>query len=788
MDTGNNAEHSEVAEVVEFDDLNLQTFDHDFTRLESRNPGPQGKFDFLLAREWVISRVPWTTLQPRDTTVGSVKPFYELGIKPQLEAIRNLHYMWRMDVEVTVEVVSTFNMSGAIMVVPTHADWMMGHPDTGSTISVEVCSLVPHYICFASDQNVIRFTLPFQSQYDYARTPYVAKPSNAYNPLDHWADQWLVLLKVLHPLTTAASSGQCEIIVRARVVDHEFVLPHLDDDEEVASRMKQNHKTIRMQSVTARSARRERKDGETQEAEQVVQKGVVSDLLYSGARFASWVGDLTGFSNIGNAIAGVASALGHGAEKLGFQKPAEVSAPQLVAFDGLMDKRAGHSRGVADAFTFNLGEDNDQSVDEQLYGFSTQTNDFREYACIPGIVATGKFDASTTQGTLLGEVPIYPHMWDTTPIGAVHYTPAYVATQFCRAYTGDLQHMLVFSSSKFVTTKIAIQVGTHASGVPTLASIGDTYTKVLTLNGSGVVKFRTPFFHWRRVVDIQGSNPLIHIHMFLLSQSIQAPGETAAGIVTHFDWYSAFAPNCRFFVPFSAGTDNIHKAWPAGYAKDFQLPAANINDYMAIQCDPREEFRKLFDPFVESKMLAYDDALFPDEILHWNDVRMRPTVITNLSGQALSGSTVEFSSTGGTSLGGPPSLVRPMWQKVYARWRCTMRVILQEYDDEEEEYATQPMTMSRHVSATKGQGGSAYSINYQFDSGGNNNLSRVVEVPRWRTSNYDARTVVPTGRENYLVDNASALGLPSKYHVRTRFWQAGDSTVGFVPMGLWRPL
>lgn len=786
MDTGNNAEHSEVAEVVEFDDLNLEVFDQNLSRLESRNPGPQGKFDFLLAREWVIDRTPWTVLQSRNTTLVAVRPFYEVGMKPQLEAIRNLHYMWRMDVEVTVEVISTFNMSGAIIVVPVHADWDMGHPTTSSTMSVEVCSLLPHYICFASDQNVIRFTLPFQSPYDYARTPYVVKPGFTYNPLEHWADQWYVSIKVMHPLTNASGAGQCEIITRARVVDHEFVLPHLDDDETEAARLKQNYAAVKLQSGNARAARRERKSGETKEAEHAVKKGVVSDFLHSGARFASWVGDLTGFSAIGGAVAGIASALGNGAEALGFQKPAEVSAPQLVAYNGLMDKRVGHSRGVADAFTFNIGEENDQSIDEHLYSFSTQTNDFREYACIPGIIAKGSFDASTSQGTLLGEVPIYPHQWDTTPVGGTHYTPAYIATQFCQSYTGDLQHMLVFSSSKFVTTKIAIQVGTHASGVPTLSSIGDTYTKVLTLNGSGVVKFRTPFFHWRRVVDRQGTNPNIHIHMFLLSQSVQTPGETATGIATHFDWYCAFAPNCRFFVPDPNASQTIQQAWPAGWAKNYQPSTTPREEMMAIQCDPREEFRKLFEPFVESRMLAYDDALFPDEILHWNDVRMRPARMTAMTAEIVNMPTDMYvTSTGATAhAGGGQVLLRPMWQKVYARWRCTMRYIAQEYDPEDSKVATLPMTMSRQSSFGKPVLTSGFPVNYQFDGGGEGTLTRVIEVPRWRTSNYDARTNVPTGKENLWF---TTLTTDNKKFIAARYWQAGDSTVGFVPMGLWRP-
>lgn len=785
MTTGNNADISEVAEVVEYDDLNLQTFDHELTRLESRNPGPQGKFDFLLAREWVIDRVPWTVLQGRNTTIANIRPFFEVGMKPQLEAIRNLHYMWRMDVEVTVEVVSTFNMAGAIMVSPLHADWVVGHPVNSSVMSVEVCSLVPHYICFASDQNVIRFTLPFQSQYDYARTPYVAKPFNDYDPLEHWADQWVIFIKVLHPLTNAAGSGQCEVITRARVVDHEFVLPHLDDDEEIAKRLKTNFNTVKMQSGNARTMRRERKDGETKEAERAVERGVVSNLMYSGARFASWVGDLTGFSSVGKAVASVANALGHGAEALGFQKPAEVSAPQLIAYNGLMDKRAGHSRGVADAFTFNLGEDNDQSVDENLYGFSTQTNDFREYACIPAIIAKGSFDASTSQGTLLGEVPIYPHRWHTTPVGAVSYSPAYVATQFCRAYTGDLQHMLVFSSSKFVTTKIAIQIGTHASGVPTLSSIGDTYTKVITLNGSGVVKFRTPFFHWRRVADTFGTNPDIHIHMFLLSQSVQTPGETAAGITTHFDWYCAFAPNCRFFVPVPNATPNIRAAWPAGWGKDYQSIPINREDMMAIQCDPREEFRKLFEPFVEARMLVYDDALYPDEIMHWNDVRMRPSLFTTpIAEHPGFAADLPVTSTGATVFAGSNLLLRPVWQKVYARWRCTMRYILQEYDPEEGQTATEPMSIEVVSSNGKFVTTQGPKVNHQFDSGGGNTLTRVIEVPRWRTSNYDARTSVETGKESlWLSTNYS----DAKTHVMPRYWQAGDSTVGFVPMGLWRP-
>lgn len=785
MDTGNNAEHSEVAEVVEYDDLNLQTFDQNLTHLESRNPGPQGKFDFLLAREWVIDRAAWTVLQSRDTTLTTIRPFFEVGMKPQLEAIRNLHYMWRMDLEITVEVVSTFNMSGAILILPVHADWNTGHPNNSSVMSIELCSLLPHYICFASDQNVVRFTLPFQSQYDYARTPYVVKSAGTYDPSIHWADQWVLHIKAMHPLTNATGAGQCEVITRARVVNHEFVLPHLDDDETEAVRLMNNFTKVKLQSGNARAARRERKSGETEEAKQTVHKGVVSDLMYSGARFASWVGDLVGFSSIGNAVAGVATALGNGAEALGFQKPAEVSAPQLVSYNGMMDKRAGHSRGVADAFTFNLGEDNDQSVDENLYGFSTQTNDFREYACIPAIIAKGSFDASTAQGTLLGEVPIYPHQWQTTTVGAVTYAPAYVATQFCRAYTGDLQHMLVFSSSKFVTTKIAIQVGTHASGVPTLSSIGDTYTKVITLNGSGVVKFRTPFFHWRRVVDSMGANPNIHIHMFLLSQSVQTPGETAAGIATHFDWYCAFAPNCRFFVPMPNATPNIRQAWPAGWGKDNQPLPINREELMAIQCDPREEYRKLFDPFVEARMLVYDDALYPDEIMHWNDVRMRPSMFTTLTAEHPSfAADLPITSTGATVFAGTNLLLRPMWQKVYARWRCTMRYILQEYDPEEEQTATAPMSIEVVSSNGKHVTTQGFIVNHQFDNGGGNTLTRVIEVPRWRTSNYDARTVVTTGKESvWLSTNYS----DARTHVMPRYWQAGDSTVGFVPMGLWRP-
>lgn len=202
-------------------------------------------------------------------------------------------------------------------------------------------------------------------------------------------------------------------------------------------------------------------------------------------------------------------------------------------------------------------------------------------------------------------------------------------------------------------------------------------------------------------------------------------------------------------------------ALPAAFGYGLQNDA--VTSKWRVQCDPREEFRKMFPAFVESKMLVYEDGLYPDEVRHWSDIRMRPYAFDNSivvggvcsTGLQESGTAVPFN---------------PRWMDVYARWRCTMRYTIGYWEGETnmaeldlwKMYLTGPAVSSRTVNFAVIAGTERYNRHF------------VVETPRWRTTNYDSRLKVDTASESFQVQTQGGPVLI----------QAGDSTVGFMPMGL----
>jgi hypothetical protein len=258
---------------------------------------------------------------------------------------------------------------------------------------------------------------------------------------------------------------------------------------------------------------------------------------------------------IASAVAPVARAIGGIFDYFGWDKPTDMQS--LSFFTTRNGRGMTNSSGVDSSEPIGLKPDQKVSTEALNFGFEDPaTRSLLKLIQTP--TWNGSFTIANNQAveTVFKRIYVRPYTPDVTydvPGGLEYQRHGYLSyySQFFRACRGGYRYIFHFDTSSYTTARVRITFEPSTSNVTSVTDGGDSFSRIIDINGSTTVILEVPYCYRSARMPIEyglGANFAANGQlMFSLVNPIQTNGSSSDVIFVNM--FRCAADDFRFYQP-----------------------------------------------------------------------------------------------------------------------------------------------------------------------------------------------------------------------------------------------
>lgn len=486
----------------------------------------QPTFDQVIGRWYKISNPTWSYLTPADTSVLTLDISKALfNITTLFDRVKRFRY-WRGGVKVRIQANSTAFHYGTLFaaIVPFYSTAEEAAEPIGPEVwelSGQKCS---GYLS-ANTGKPLELSCPFQSPTEYQLITQLTAQRPFY-----------LTVSVMNPLKISggASSPVLSLSVFAQFTDLEIMGP-----SEITANS--SSKKVTKADSEQRNANRQGTLGKV--------AGAVTDI-------ASKLTSVPVVGSIASAVAPVASAIGGIFDYFGWDKPTNISS-QIFTINRFA-RGMEHSSGQDPAEPVGLKPDQKISTETVHYGAPDEaTRSFLKLIQTPMWNSRFTIAAAQAVDSVFQNIKIRPFapyvVTNGPPVTQETQRHDYLSyySQFFRACRGGYKYYLLFDTSSYTTARVRVTFEPSNINVPTVTDGGDSFSRIIDVNGATCVVFEVPYCYPSARMPIQqttiSGTPMNGQLLFSLVNPVQSNGSSAD--VIYVNVFRAAADDFRFYQP-----------------------------------------------------------------------------------------------------------------------------------------------------------------------------------------------------------------------------------------------